>query len=239
MSEALLDIQKMIDEAVELRSRVRGSLRDNDFFHVSDAGTCYRKRYFKRLGVEPQVPIVVGALRKMLAGDAGHEMLQRTLDQYGALFAAEGTVSNKNIKGHFDAIVKAPDSPTKVLVEFKTIEKWGMSHIKQDGPKPEHMLQMFTYWHFLRPDYTALDQATLAYVKREDFEVVSFDYLWDDSISDRVREEWKPLTKLWERRELPQCTCNRDYGGNGIKYCRYIAADGESCCSEELLTKEV
>lgn len=231
----MIDIQKMIDKAVEQRSQVRGSLRDNDYFHVSDAGTCYRKRYFKRLGIEPRVPIVVGALRKMLAGDAGHEMLQQTLQRYGTLLAAEGevTTSITQIKGHFDAIVE--DDKDRVLIEFKTIEKWGMTHIKKDGPKVEHLLQMFTYWHLLRPDYTNLNQATLVYIKREDFEAISFDYLWDTSIKDQVLAEWQPLTKFWRNRELPECTCNRDYGGNGVKYCRYINPDGETCCSKELL----
>lgn len=232
--EEVIDLQKIINDAVEKRSQIRTGSRDTSYFHVSDAGTCYRKRYLKRLGVEPKVPIAVGALRKMLAGDAGHEMLQNTLKWHGALFAAEGEILTNDIKGHFDAIVKS-SGISKVLTEFKTIEKWGMKYIKEDGPKSEHILQMFTYWSHLRKDYTALDQATLFYVKREDFEGVPFNYLWSDDIADKVAQEWMPLIKAWTAKKLPDCTCHLDYGGNGIKYCRYISEDGETCCSEDLL----
>lgn len=229
----MIDIQSLINDAVEKRSQSRTGKRDSSYFHVSDAGTCYRKRYLKRMGVEPITPIPVGALRKMLAGDAGHEMLQSTLKYYGGLFAQEGEILTNHIKGHFDAVMK--DGDTKILLEFKTIEKWGMKYIKEEGAKSEHIIQMLTYWVFLRKDYTNLDQATLFYVKREDFEGLPFNYLWDDDVIQKVQAEWRPLIEFWENKQLPPCTCDKDYGGNGVKYCRYIADDGESCCSESLL----
>ncbi len=237
MSE-MIDIQNLIDVAVSKRSQVKGEGRDRNYFHVSDAGTCYRKRYFKRLGIEPIREIPVGALRKMLAGDAGHEMLQKTLQYYGTLFAAEGEVSTHDIKGHYDAILKTDKS--KVMWEIKTVEKWSMKYITEGGPKPEHELQMFTYWDFARHDYKDLDQATLTYVKREDFESKSFNYLWSSDIATKVLGEWQPLIRYWQSEELPPCTCPQDYGGNGVKYCRYISENEETCCDESLLiTKEI
>lgn len=231
--DSLIDIQKLIDEATQKRSQSKSVARDTSYFHVSDAGTCYRKRYFKRLGIEPKVPIPVGALRKMLAGEAGHQMLQDLLQLNGGLFAAEGTVKTEHILGHFDALYKTERG--KLLLEFKTVEKWGMTHIKRDGPKPEHELQMFTYWSLMRGDYRDLNQASLFYVKREDFEGVPFNYLWSFDIQARVQREWRTLVAYWNRQELPPCTCNKDYGGQGIKYCRYINEDGETCCNQELL----
>lgn len=230
----LINIQALLDEAITKRSQARTSARDKDYFHVSDAGTCYRKRYLKRLGVEPTREIAVGALRKMLAGDAGHEMIQNTLKWHGGLFAAEGETQSENLKGHFDGVIKTPNG--KLLLEIKTVEKWSMKYIKEDGPKPEHLLQMFTYWDFMRKDYTGLDQASLFYVKREDFEGVPFNYLWSEDIATKVTEEWLPLIQHWRAQTLPPCTCPLDYGGNGIKYCRYIAEDEESCCNESLMT---
>lgn len=236
----VIDIQQLIDDAVTQRSQVRSGGRDSGYFHVSDAGTCYRKRYLKRLGVPPTVEIATGALRKMLAGDAGHEMLQATLHHHGQLFAAEGTITTHHIQGHFDAIVKPERFTTeKVLLEFKTIEKWGMTHIKKDGPKLEHKLQMFTYWHWLRPDYTDLNQATLFYIKREDFEGLPFNYFWSDDIAEQVVQEWGPLITAWMLEQVPACTCAEDYGGNGIKYCRYIEKDGESCCDLKLIDRHL
>lgn len=242
----VIDVQGIIDASVERRNQVRAGARDNAFFHVSDAGTCYRKRYLKRLGVEPQVPIPVASLRKMLAGDAGHVALQELLKWDNSLFAAEGTLGNDQILGHFDGIIKRDGSNQKVLLEIKTVEKWGLGHItgacacrgtpKEHslGPKPEYILQAKTYWFFGREQYTGLDQMTVAYFKREDFGGVQFNYEWQDSIATEVMNEWLPLLKAWESKTLPGCTCDKDYGGAGVNYCRFQDGQG-GCCSETLL----
>lgn len=239
----MISVQDLINEAVERNNQVRSGARDASYFHASDAGTCYRKRVYKRLGIEPTSEIAVGALRKMVAGDAGHEKLQSLLNRYGKLFAAEGEVQTEHIKGHFDGIIKHDNQ--KCLLEIKTIEKWGMTHIRKDGPKKEHELQMWTYWLFLRKDYKDLDQAVLSYVKREDFEAQDFVYEWNQEIHAlAVLEEWTPLIAYWEAQELPPCTCKDDYNGSGPKYCRYATSE-EECCDESLFdpalfpTKEV
>lgn len=243
---SLIDVQAIIDAAVEKRSQVRGEARDADKFHVSDSGTCYRKRYFKRLGIQPTIPIPTASLRKMLAGDAGHDMLQGLLRYSGDLYASEQTVGDDNIKGHHDGIIKPGFGPAKVLLEFKTIEKWSMSHITGAcscagpkahayGPKPEHELQMFTYWTYLREEYTGLDQAALVYLKREDFGAKQFDYVWNESVAQRVLEEWEPLLTYWRKLETPECTCDRDFNGAGRGYCRYKSEDGLTCCNRDLL----
>jgi hypothetical protein len=229
----MIDIQQIINDAIQVNSQVRGGKRDGAKFHVSDAGTCYRKRYFKRLGVEPTGEIPVASLRKMYAGDAGHLHLQKLLSDHGKLFATEGTVQTDQIKGHFDGIIK--DGNAKTVLEIKTIEKWAMGYIKKDGPKPEHIIQMFTYWSFLRKDYTQLDQATLFYVKREDFEGVPFNFVWDKDVEAQVAKEWLPLIEYWDKQQLPPCTCGEDYGGKGVNYCRYANEDKTECCSEDLI----
>ncbi len=192
-------------------------------------------RFLKRLGIEPTVEIPVANLRKMVAGDAGHEKLQQLLNKQGKLFASENTLGDDNVKGHFDGIVK--DGDTKALVEFKTIEKYQMPYIAQDGPKPQHLMQMFTYWLWLRNDYKDLDQAILVYVKREDFEARTYDYKWDEDIAIQTLEHWALLSQYWTKQELPPCTCDKDYGGNGQKYCRY-RLDGK-CCNEALFKQEI
>lgn len=229
----MINLQVLINEAVETNNQVKGGLRDGQKFHISDAGTCYRKRYLKRLGVTPTKKIEIQGLRKMVAGDAGHEKLQALLTRYNKLFSSEGEIETEQIKGHFDGIVKHDGS--KAVVEFKTIEKWGMTHIKNGGAKPEHKIQLWTYWYYLRHDYTNLDQAILSYVKREDFEAHDIHYVWDDNIIPKVVEaEWKPLLDYWEKQQLPPCTCDKDYGGHGQKYCLYANEDG-TCCSESLI----
>lgn len=242
----VIDIQKIIDAAVEKRNQVRAGDRNNAFFHVSDAGTCHRKRYFKRLGVEPTSPIATASLRKMLAGDAGHVALQELLKWDKSLFAAEGTLGDgEHILGHFDGIIM-PGLTQKVMLEIKTVEKWSMSHIVGScsckgtakehaiGPKPEHVLQAKTYWVYGRNQYTNLDQMTVAYFKREDFGGVQFDYEWSESVREEVLNEWLPLLMAWKEKTLPKCTCNLDYGGAGVNYCRYQDGEG-GCCDEKLL----
>lgn len=238
----MINVQKLIDEAVLKDNQSRAGKRDGAKFHVSDAGLCYRQRYLKRLGVTPSRVIDAKSLRKMRAGDAGHKELQGLLAGARKLFASESTVETEHIKGHFDGIVK--EGAEKVLLEMKTNEKWAMGYIKSDGPKPQHLLQMFTYWFFARQDYTHLDQALLFYVKREDFEGVPFNFLWSEDIEKRVAAEWKPLIDYWIRQELPPCTCDQDYMNssgvsNGPKYCRFPHFDEEGkqdgCCHESLL----
>lgn len=231
-------MQTLLDQIIEKNNQVKAGDRDKSKFHVSDAGTCYRKRFYKRLCIEPTRKIETPALRKMLAGDAGHEKLQWLLKRYGNLFASEGTVETEHIKGHFDGIVK---NGNKALLEIKTIEKWGMGWIKKAGAKPEHKIQMFTYWWLLRKDYHDLDDAVLSYVKREDFEAKDFYFKWSDEIEKQVMAEWQPLIKYWENQELPPCTCHTDYGGNGVKYCMY-QTDELNCCDEKLfkpITKKI
>lgn len=231
----MIDIQELVNQAVLKNNQVRGGYRDASKFHVSDAGTCYRKRYFKRLGIKPEFDIPVAALRKMLAGDGGHLQLQSVLGKYGKLFAAEKELETDDVKGHFDAIVA--EKQEKTMLEIKTIEKWGMTYIKKDGPKKEHLLQMFTYWAHSRGDYTKLDQATLFYVKREDFEGVQFNYKWSKDILDQVNHEWAPLLQYWREQKIPPCTCHEDYGGKGMQYCRYANEEKTECCSETLITQ--
>jgi hypothetical protein len=218
------NIQTVIDDIVEQNNQYQTSKRDNAKFHISDAGGCYRSRIYKRMGVEPTRKIEMQGLRKMVAGDAGHEKLQQLLARGKKLFLSESEVETEHLLGHPDAVMK--HGGEKYLVEFKTVEKWGMGWIKRDGAKREHVLQMFTYW-------VNLYHAVLSYVKREDFEAHDLYFVWGDIIQEEVNQEWTPLIDHWNNKTLPECTCADMYGGNGRKYCRYMVDEGH-CCSESL-----
>lgn len=226
----MFSFQALINEVVEKNSAYKSGSRDGAKFHISDAGKCYRERFYKRLGVEPTRTIETPALRKMLAGDAGHEKLQYLLRRYGKLFLAESELETEHIKGHPDGVIK---NGVKALLEIKTIEKWGMGYIKKTGAKREHKLQMFTYWSLLRKELKDLDNAVLTYVKREDFESVDFNFIWSPEILDQVHQEWNPLVDYWLQGKLPPCTCKDLYDGAGPKYCRYGTSETE-CCDEKL-----
>lgn len=234
----MTDVQALIDGSVQEWSDTKSAQRDNSMFSVSDAGLCYRSRFLKRQGVAPTRVTPVGALRKMLAGEAGHEKLQEVLSASGALLSSEVPVqAGRGILGHYDAVVAAPDG-AQVLLEFKTIEKFQMAHIKKDGPKNPHILQMFTYWHLLKRSNAnpELGQASLIYLMREDFQAISFDYLWDPEVSKRIKNEWAPLLAFWDHQDLPPCTCGSDYGGKGVSYCRYQTSP-DTCCDEALFVR--
>ena len=230
----MFSVQTLINEAVEKNNQVKAGERDGAKFHISDAGKCYRERFYKRLGIEPTRVIDTPALRKMVAGDAGHEKIQQLLRRYGKLFMSEATVETEHIKGHFDAVIKNGDL---VLLEIKTIEKWGMGYIKKDGAKREHKLQLFTYWSLLRKALPKLDNAVLSYIKREDFEAHDFYFKWTPDIEQEVEDEWNPLGEMWETQTLPPCTCKDLSDGVGPKYCRYSTTDTE-CCDEALYTQD-
>jgi hypothetical protein len=232
----MYNIQTLINEVVEKNNQVKSAKRDGAKFHISDAGSCYRKRYLKRLGVAPTRTIDTPALRKMVAGDAGHEMLQKLLRYNGKLLMSEATVETEHLKGHPDGIIK---NGSKALLEIKTIEKWGMGWIKKTGAKPNHKLQMFTYWWLLRRDYKDLDNAVLSYVKREDFEAHDFYFNWSDEIETQVNAEWKPLIDAWVSKKLPDCTCATEFDGSGPKYCMFLTEWDDKtkkgkCCDSKL-----
>jgi hypothetical protein len=222
----MFNMQALLDEAITKNSQYKGGQRDNAKFSVSDAGGCYRARVYKRLGVEPTREIEIAGLRKMQAGTAGHEHIQYLLK----LFLSETELETEHLKGHPDAVVKNGELS---LLEIKTIEKWGMTHITNKGAKPEHKLQMFTYWSLLRKELLNLNSAVLSYVKREDFGCKDFYFNWSDEIQEKVDNEWNPLIRLWENKKLPACSCKEMYDGNGAKYCRYSTSDKE-CCDESL-----
>lgn len=227
----MFNFQTLIDEVVIKNNQYKGGQRDNAKFSVSDAGTCYRKRYLKRLGVPPTREIEVAALRKMLAGDAGHSKLQSLLKYQGKLYMSETELETDHIKGHPDAVVK---NGVLSLVEIKTVEKFSLAWIKKQGAKPEHKMQMFTYWSLLRKDLPELNDAVLTYVKREDFEAHDYYFKWTPEIAKQVEDEWNPLIAYWNKKELPPCTCNVDYGGSGVKYCLY-QQDELNCCDKDLV----
>lgn len=231
-----LNIQTLINEIIEKESAYNTGKRDNRKFSVSDAGGCYRARIYKRLGIEPTRVIEIGALRKMTAGNAGHEKLQQLLWKGKRMFLSENTVESEHLMGHPDGVIKAGSS--KVLVEFKTIEKFQMGYIKKTGAKQPHVLQMFTYWSLLREDIKDLDHAILSYVKREDFEALDFHFIWNDGIQAQVLLEWEPIIHYWLDKTLPPCTCPSMYDGAGPKYCNYLNnLENMTCCDEKLFTK--
>jgi hypothetical protein len=229
----IFNVQTLIDEIVVKNNQVRSGQRDGAKFHISDAGGCYRARVFKRRGYQPTREIETPALRKMLAGSAGHDQIQKLLRYQGKLFLAESELETEHLKGHPDGVIKNGEL---VLLEIKTIEKFQMGYIKKQGAKRPHELQMFTYWSLLRKDLPELNRAVLSYIKREDFEAHDFYYNWSEEIQKQVDEEWNTLILYWTNNALPPCTCKDLYDGNGPKYCRYGITDKE-CCSELLYTK--
>lgn len=230
-----LNIQSIINEIIEKNSAYNTTKRDNRKFSISDSGGCYRARIYKRLGVGPTRTIDIEGLRKMEAGNAGHEKLQQLLWRGKKLFLSESEVGDEHRLGHPDGVIKSGDM--KWLVEFKTIEKFQMGYIKKQGAKQPHVLQMFTYWSLLRQDITNLNRAVLSYVKREDFETHDFYFNWSDQIQAQIDAEWEPLIKHWTDKTLPGCTCAELYNGAGPKYCRYLEnAENLTCCNDKLFT---
>jgi len=228
-----LNIQNLINEAITKQSAYNTGNRDNRLFNISDAGGCYRARIYKRLGIEPTRTIEIEGLRKMTAGNAGHEKLQALLDS--KLFLSESSITDEHRLGHPDGVIKNGDN--KILVEFKTIEKFQMGYIRKQGAKEPHILQMFTYWSLLRRDLIDLDHAVLSYVKREDFEALDFHFIWSDDIQAKVLLEWEPLIHYWIAKTLPPCTCIDMYNGAGPRYCNYLNnVENLTCCDEKLFT---
>lgn len=231
-----LNIQSIINQIIEKESAFSTKKRDNAKFNISDAGGCYRARIYKRLGIAPTRTIEIEALRKMTAGNAGHEKLQQLLWRGKKMFMSENEVESEHLLGHPDGIIKSGN--IKHLVEFKTIEKFQMGYIRKQGAKQPHLLQMFTYWTLLRKDITDLDRAVLSYVKREDFEACDFNFIWSENIQTQVDKEWIPLVQHWNDKTLPDCTCKEMYDGAGPKYCNYLNnLEALTCCDPKLFTK--
>lgn len=127
---------------------IASSQKDNDrAFNVnapSMAGTCLRKRYYARTGVETDGNVDARSQRIFDNGTYFHIRMQRYLMEQGILLMDEIPVLDPelNIQGHTDGLLEIGAGECAIL-ELKSINDNGFNNLKD--AKPEHILQGLTY----------------------------------------------------------------------------------------------
>lgn len=122
--------------------------KDNDrAFNVnapSMAGSCLRKRYYMRTGVETDGNVDARSQRIFDNGTYFHIRMQNYLMQQGILLMDEIPVLDPelNIQGHTDGLLEI-DVGECAILELKSINENGFNNLKD--AKPEHVLQGLTY----------------------------------------------------------------------------------------------
>ena len=115
----------------------------------SSNGTCYRARYYNRVGLSPVDTFPPRTLRIFSNGHDAHARIQEYLARSGILLMEEVPIFNKKYKviGHGDGLVDI--SPTEVaLIEIKTINSKGFQSLK-DEPQEKHTYQAQIYLEIL------------------------------------------------------------------------------------------
>lgn len=178
-------------------------LRDyGDYWSASQAGYCYRKVIFDRLGIPPVEPDA-RKQRVFSSGHIFHEWIQDITKQTGLSIAQEVELQDEDlmIRGHFDDLVLVqdwaaegvkPDEPKPptihahnqhlILYDYKTAHSRSFTYSKDRPMSRYHRYQLGTYMYMLRSDTAKF---------KEDIFMVPTGFLWT---------EWRP--KLTEARIL-------------------------------------
>jgi len=148
--------------------------RKSTSWHPSGVSECVRKLYYKRTNTEESDPIEAGALMKMAFGTALHEDFQKRLtkelEKLGCInIQSEYEITHNDlslgqdpIHGYIDMVWK--DKTEWVGCEFKTSYGRGVVDVKKNGPKKEHLEQIFLYLELANVHFSRF---YLVYVARD------------------------------------------------------------------------
>jgi hypothetical protein len=140
--------------------------------YPSDLTSCVRQLAYKWRGEEKTNPPTPGNYLKMAFGNAAEDIIRKwlwwELDQGGFIdfdeqveVTGESDLLDYPIHGYMDFVVHTEAG--KFGIELKSSFGRGVRGVKADGPKPEHLIQVYCYLRF-----SDLDKIYLIYVGRDD-----------------------------------------------------------------------
>jgi hypothetical protein len=173
--------------------------------HPSGGASCLRQLYWKWNDEKSSNPPDTSALIKMKFGDLIHEFLQKKVIAGSfpdAIFEKSFEWKVPDLKF---PIVGSPDVIIPSLnegIEIKSAYGMGIRQIKENGPKPEHILQASLYH-----EMTGVPSWEFVYIARDNSDRVQFHLDYKQETVDKAIDRFKALEKHLEAKTLP----NRDF----------------------------
>lgn len=187
-----------------------------DYWPASSAGYCMRRVIFDRL----QVPFVKEDARKQRIFESGHifhEWMQRLTKDNELSIAQETELQDETlgVRGHIDDLLVI--NGDHILIDYKTQNSRAFQWQKGKPISYFHKMQVGTYIIMLRdsdiPGIKDLSVAILVKISKDDLRMSEQKLLWNEDLKEEVASYWKTLSKFWENKILPDCTCSEHEGG--------------------------
>ncbi|MAH51107.1 hypothetical protein CMI37_35145 [Candidatus Pacearchaeota archaeon] len=197
--------------------------KKRDYFSPSGAHWCPRAIWYHNMGHE-QDPIESQSLRRMGVGTVYHDFIQEKFEKAGILVSAEEEVTHDDppILGHYDAIVKHPETDEDHLVELKSRNnnKRALPYL----PRAEHLLQ----WN-LYSLMTGVVKGFIFYINKDNQEYNIYETKRNDKVLEKVLRKMRKIKDYVDRGEIVpyqpkekhewcpfKTTCEKDYYVKGI-----------------------
>ena len=199
--------------------------RKRDYFSPSSAHWCPRAIWYHTMGT-PQDPINSNSLRRMEIGTVYHEFVQTRLEKTGILVSMEEEVTwdDPKMLGHYDGIVKNPETDEDNLLEIKSMAEPKNKKYLQYLPKPEHILQ----WN-LYSAMTKVVKGIIFYINKNSQQYYIYETQRNDQIISKVFRKLRKVRDYVDRGEIVpyqpkenhdwcnfKSTCERDYFIKGM-----------------------
>lgn len=225
-------------------------------WRCSSLGSCPRKHFYARLGIEPTSPPDERTQRVFEVGNIFHEWIQSlvmdtTISQPDdAIVEQELYDQELDLGGRYDMRIKTRGKD--ILFDIKTQHSrafWWMlqkakGYTKKDGTKipptpiseqkKEHRQQLGGYMLMLKRMGAPVDEGRMLYVSKDDLCMEEITFHLTPELEKSVLDELAMLNKHWAEKTLPPCTCAEMYDGKGIQYCNFQTEGRNACCDESL-----
>jgi CRISPR/Cas system-associated exonuclease Cas4 (RecB family) len=197
---------------------------------------CLRKIYYTAAGVEEDYPFPLDGKRRMVLGDAIHDILHDIFSKAGILidYVQEDGTTAKDFNGNPDYefplvcpelfIKKAKiDAVMNIeqklwIGEYKSINLKGFVEIMY--PKPDHIIQAVTYFHVFNKllsegafkhipkldNFTKAEGIRFLYICKDDTKLKEFVLTATDPIFTQIVDKIYTIKDHYDRKELPAKT---------------------------------
>ena len=208
-------LEQTVDEYDQTTQR---EPKKRDYFTPSNAHWCPRAIWYHSMGYD-QDPIEANSLRRMGVGTVYHEFIQEKLEKSGVLVSMEEEVTwdDPKMVGHYDGIIKNPETDEDFLLEIKSRSdnKRAVNYL----PRAEHILQ----WN-LYSAMTKVVKGIIFYINKNTQEYNIFETTRNDQIINKVFNKLRKIRDYVDRGEIVpyqpkenhdwcnfKTTCERDY----------------------------
>jgi len=187
--------------------------RDNNWWFASELGTCLRKQFLRRLGVNPvQKEFRIAFLAEQ--GKVIHDRMEAIAKQAGILVNSEYTLTNEQYryKGRFDLLVNLGNGtdPYLSLIDIKTQRPEAFFR-RAKLPEGQRVAafqkkQLASYFYFARMIWPTIRDARIYYLDRGGGVREEYLFKFGKEAFKEVLDELETLNKYWQEKKLPPCS---------------------------------